>query len=617
MPRKDPRNVWRDLSDPSFILPPTVFQLYPKGWTKKMRPCRVILGNWLDATSDGIMTKQNVRLIVKASGTAPNKRSKPPNAGYGHNLDFDGRIGLFDFPVNHQQYVACNWEEMLNCCIHVWQTDPGHGYDYTTVFVHCNEGINRAPALLSLMASKLHNSWPHDEAKAISQFRAINAILADSQRPRVGDDVRRLRRDQSTWDNMHCVVHVKPKDALRMSNRPRVADRLKFICHLNRPAPAAKRQPKKKVTLTKARPTQRLPAREEEVIVVVDSDEDEEIPLPHYDYPLSDMLVVSPGMLAWVNKYHNRKFGFNKWGRHVLHELAEQWRKKDGPPFCISLFVEAVSLTKYVFGNLDVRTIGQHPPNTPPLTSLVKASFPGATDGAYEWLIHYMVLQGADVNAVDNHYTTCVMAAAGNSNEIGVKYFVDRADSLTESHYKWGARNYDGRNAFNLVNQGGACQEIRDMFLQHPNLNFMKDNIPSSQSLVTARHRFGGQSSAHRRHKDAPLNPSRAARLERRGREYWQKSRSPRRRGASPGSPDVQPTGLAVTTAASPSRDAQPASGSRDVEPEAGNMWNTPPVACLKTPSPEVDRRRGRSPSPPFQPEWGPSPGRTPPSASR
>ena len=46
-----------------------------------------------------------------------------------------------------------------------------------SVFIHCNEGINRAPAAASLLVSKLHNSDPLAEAAVLAASREINPMF--------------------------------------------------------------------------------------------------------------------------------------------------------------------------------------------------------------------------------------------------------------------------------------------------------------------------------------------------------------------------------------------------------------------------------------------------------
>ena len=52
----------------------------------------------------------------------------------------------------------------------------------------------------------------------------------------------------------------------------------------------------------------------------------------------------SDRIVEWVNKYHGGRSDFNEHGRHVLHELAEQWRDKKAV-FDGKVYREDVSLT--------------------------------------------------------------------------------------------------------------------------------------------------------------------------------------------------------------------------------------------------------------------------------
>ena len=55
-------------------------------------------------------------------------------------------------------------------------------------------------------------------------------------------------------------------------------------------------------------------------------------------------MPFSPALLAWLSECHEDKFHFNVNGKHVLHEMLEQLRKREST-FGEALFHEVVNKT--------------------------------------------------------------------------------------------------------------------------------------------------------------------------------------------------------------------------------------------------------------------------------
>ena len=100
----------------------------------------------------------------------------------------------------------------------------------------------------------------------------------------------------------------------------------------------------------------------------------------------------TPAMCAWLREYHDDKFDFNTDGRHVLHEMVEQWRKATST-YDEALFLEAVSLAIGGIGTIDVKTSARRPQATTAFSmlcrELLKAS--GCPKSKYIELIELML----------------------------------------------------------------------------------------------------------------------------------------------------------------------------------------------------------------------------------
>ena len=172
----DGRNTWApSLSDPTTILLPMVMQVFPKGWQPEQPQCRVIVGNWLGGTADQFMTDNNVKLVAKASGSRRGTL-KPPH--YGSNGHIGGQPEVAELPINSKKLAQERWEAVSLKCIAVFNSNTANAPP-ASVFGHCNEGINRAPALASLLVGKLHDSDPADEVAILAQCSEVNPMNSD------------------------------------------------------------------------------------------------------------------------------------------------------------------------------------------------------------------------------------------------------------------------------------------------------------------------------------------------------------------------------------------------------------------------------------------------------
>ena len=84
-----------------------------------------------------------------------------------------------------------------------------------SVFIHCNEGINRAPAAAALVVSKLHNSDPLAEAAVLAASREINSMFSSG--------TPRDRRGRRVLENLKAVKNSLVKDTLSMGTQTRHA----------------------------------------------------------------------------------------------------------------------------------------------------------------------------------------------------------------------------------------------------------------------------------------------------------------------------------------------------------------------------------------------------------
>ena len=166
--RKDPE------APPRTILPPTLMQLYPTGWLPGDPPCYMMLANWHDAADiiePGFISKNNIVLVLRAAGQQyDGSPAKPANYPFNRHL---GRApDTVDCPVNNRSILQERWYPICRRCIRAWKSSKD-GAPPNMVLVHCNEGINRGPALMSIIAGKLMARRPIDMAAVLANYRAI------------------------------------------------------------------------------------------------------------------------------------------------------------------------------------------------------------------------------------------------------------------------------------------------------------------------------------------------------------------------------------------------------------------------------------------------------------
>ena len=203
--RCDPRlaRFHHSLDGPRVNILPTLMQLYPEHWfTVWDSPCYVIIGNWLDATEGDFVTKHNIQLIMKVAGVHPHKGEKPPPGTYGHNEHTGCQRKVEYCQINHRSIVCSQWLAMCDPAIKVWKSAK-RGEPPPSVFIHCNEGVNRAPAWASLLASKLQGCQPSVAARALAKARDINPMYSKGKLGARGQDL-------TTWSLMHAVAEVLP-----------------------------------------------------------------------------------------------------------------------------------------------------------------------------------------------------------------------------------------------------------------------------------------------------------------------------------------------------------------------------------------------------------------------
>ena len=206
----DPR---RDRFDPTLDGPkinilPTLMQVFPDNWVNGHdSPCYIMIGNWLDATENDFVTENNIQLVMRVTGTHPYKGDTPPAGNYGHNNYTGCQPKVEQCPINHRSIVFKKWLDMCDACIRIWK-NARRGEPPPPVCIHCNEGINRAPAWAGLLVSKLQGCQPAAAARELAAVRAINPMYSLGKPEARGQDL-------TTWSLMHVVEDVSP---LRVHN---------------------------------------------------------------------------------------------------------------------------------------------------------------------------------------------------------------------------------------------------------------------------------------------------------------------------------------------------------------------------------------------------------------
>ena len=99
----DPRNKFLPLADPAVNVAPTVFQVFPPGWSPYLdEKCILIMGNWLDATDNALFTTLNVVMAIDMSSELRGsvQQKKPPKGCYGYNRNISRQPETQTFPAN-------------------------------------------------------------------------------------------------------------------------------------------------------------------------------------------------------------------------------------------------------------------------------------------------------------------------------------------------------------------------------------------------------------------------------------------------------------------------------------------------------------------------------------
>ena len=156
--------------DPRIHIPPTMMQVYPKGWQPGMPKCFMVICNCLDVTKACFFVKYRVGMLIKCSSDEGGE-IMPPR--YGRSSGFS----CHDFPVSRQRQVETRWEDLCEACIKIWEA--GSPEEALAVAVYCNEGVHEAPAAAALLAAKLHGNIVMYEAHALAECRPINPMFSD------------------------------------------------------------------------------------------------------------------------------------------------------------------------------------------------------------------------------------------------------------------------------------------------------------------------------------------------------------------------------------------------------------------------------------------------------
>ena len=298
--RADPRaeKFEEYLSEPTHNLEPTFVQCNPNYWVPgEDAPCLVVLCNWLDPTTEGFVTGNNIQLVIKAAGASQDRGPKPPSWGYGYNRHTGCQPKVLELPINQHRILCRDWLPVCLAMLDVWQRSK-EGIPPAMVAIHCNEGVNRAPGLFAALLAKFHGQKPSTLAMILSDSREIHKMYRHT-RANGGQFAVGIAR--ATWANMWAIYDWPPfmipyrKESERGHQPHRGAVERNPSC-FTFVKPAELGQPfwstkKAKLTAGRSRPPWIV---EEEVVNPYLSDEDKIINRWKASKRLADEEVVNP-----------------------------------------------------------------------------------------------------------------------------------------------------------------------------------------------------------------------------------------------------------------------------------------------------------------------------------
>ena len=254
-----------------------------------------------------------------------------------------------------------------------------------------------------------------------------------------------------------------------------------------------------------------------------DFDDGSSLPCPHFDP--EDRWVDNPPILYVVREWdlsenmkqflrtrHRnwqddfRPYGYNYKGYHVLHtailEIAKKnfgdwhwdrhtWSQQEFEEFVDVFWDEAIGLTNQQYGSCVPRTHCERPCNNTPLMLLAKNGHPTVSAELHVRMIEKLFFRGkGELGAVDNRDMNALMHAAGSGNKTFFRWAADMAKSLKADGFNFDQRNINTRNAFGMVYQTGADEDIRRMCQDLVVRGFMSPVTPEEAAVMaTTAHR--------------------------------------------------------------------------------------------------------------------------------
>ena len=406
---------------------------YPANWVVNLdSPCYIMIGNWLDATENKFVTDYNIVFVIRAAGENPDTGPKPPKREYGFNDLMGCQPTAFNLPINHRDRVCTYWKDMCVLCLDLWKAAKV-GQHPPTIFIHCNEAINRAPGLAAVLVSKLQGCQPEEVARELARHRAINPMYSLGQSYARGQNV-------TTWSCMHAVVGVQP---FRMLHRDSaVYTSYHMWTHVPVEDRVLEYRPKQSATIAKVQLIPRWVANprtyDDQPVLEVDDNE-----------YTSD---IGPVLQQYLDTENEGIFDFNQDGRHVLHQLAEDYRSPRNL-FNMTLWNEAMWATYALCDDgLNVRTIGSRPLRATVLSCACKHPWKarGCQPNDQAYCVGSLLEWNCDPNLPSNQCNTVMMEMAGAGNVAVFKVFYTR---IMQNYWSCDLdfKNEDGRNLWSLA----------------------------------------------------------------------------------------------------------------------------------------------------------------------